>query len=105
MKILDKLEKPDLIVVDEWKERSEHYGQIRYDTFGHVELENNEIKSLEIEVEPIDLSNTIDTFLETSMIIHDALLLFTIEIQPYLVELHYYNDTQMLYIKYRWQEV
>lgn len=105
MNILNKLEKPDLIVVEEWKERSEHFGQIQYNTFGHIELKNNDVKEFIMEgIPPYDLSRILEAFIDASMSITDDSFMFSANVIPELMYMRY-DDSGELLITYRWKEV
>jgi hypothetical protein len=100
--MINKLELPNLIVVNKWQERTEHFGRIDYKTYGEIELENTS-HWLNFESNLDDMMDFILDVQETRFTIHDESLKFSAMIKPEIISLKY--EKGVLSINYKWKEV
>jgi len=104
-----QLETPRLIVKEMSHERSEHFGQIKVDVFGEIEIKNDGPYYFLVEVEPEDLRDALEEFFETTVYVRDPGLNFSTEAGPKIKHMLYsydkYAQVYVLNIKYEWEEV
>jgi|SRR6056297_3228775 len=104
-----QLEEPRLIVKEMSHERSEHFGQIKVDVFGEIEIKNDGPHYFLMEVEPDDLCTALEEFFETTVYIRDPGLNFSTETGPKIKHMRFgydrYTKEYVLNIEYEWEEV
>lgn len=104
-----QLEEPRLVVKETSRERSEHFGQIRVDMMGEIEIKNYGPYHFLMEVEPYDLKTALEEFFETTIYIRDPDLNFNTEASPKILAMGFgydrYTKAYVLDIEYEWEEV
>ena len=103
-KIIEQIRSPKLIVKNIDKVKSEHFGQIRYDCFGEIVLDQDTNYQVVIkDIDPEEIGGIIEDFLAIKMTAEDDSMRYSIEVRPVIECLRY--TPKILTIWYKWEEM